>query len=320
MFYKDKLILVTGGTGFVGSNFMEELIKKGAKLRVPIHNRKLLVHSDKIEQVENIDFTKTADCDKVMQGVDYVIHLAGAVGNPATVNNGLQIYLDNIVLTANIAQAAWGAGVKRFLYCSSSTGYPDRRYAIKEEEYWDEDPHSSYYGYGHMRRYMEKILDFVSRQSSMEVALVRATGVYGPYDNFNLKTCHVIPALISKALNNAGSKLEVWGTGDVVRDFLYIKDFVKGSLMVFEHAKSMDPINIGYGSTVTIDEIVKAILKATGKENLEIEYNSSKPTTIPFRMVDTTKAQQLLGFKPQYSLEEGMKETVEWYKKFLINN
>lgn len=315
MFYKDKLILVTGATGFVGSNFMEELVKKGARIRVPIHKRPLLVDGPNVEKMHDIDFTKPADCDKAMKDVDYVVHMAGAVGNPATVNKGLQIFLDNITLTSNIAQAAWGAGVKRFLYCSSSTGYPDRRYAIKEEEYWDEEPHSSYYGYGHMRRYMEKILDFVTRQSKMEVALVRATGVYGTYDNFDIKTCHVIPALINKALNADGSKLEVWGTGDVVRDFLYIKDFVKGSLMVFEHGKSMDPINIGYGSTVTIDQIVKAILKATGKENLQIEYNSSKPTTIPFRMVDTTKAQNLLGFKPTYNLEQGIQETVDWYKK-----
>ena len=108
---------------------------------------------------------------------------------------------------------------------------------------------------------------------------------------------------------------EVWGTGDGVRDFLYIKDFVKGSIDVFEKGKSMDPFNIGYGSTVTIDDVVQAVLKATNKENLTVKYNTSKPTTIPFRMVNTEKSKKQLNFIPKYTLQEGINETVEWYIK-----
>ena len=314
MNYKNKLILVTGGTGFVGTNFVEQLIKKGAKIRVPIHNREMSIEHDLIEKMYNVDLKDTDDCDRVMQGVDYVFHLAGAVGNPSTVNKGLQIFTDNIILTANCLQAAWGAGVKKFLYCSSSTGYPDRRYAIKENEFWNDQPHPSYFGYGHMRRYIELLTEFTNNQSDMEIALVRATVTYGPHDNFDLKTCHVIPALIKKALDNM-NPYEVWGTGDVVRDFLYIKDFVKGSIDVFEKGKSMDPFNIGYGSTVTIDDVVQAVLKATNKENLTVKYNTSKPTTIPFRMVNTEKSKKQLNFIPKYTLQEGINETVEWYIK-----
>jgi GDP-L-fucose synthase len=164
-----------------------------------------------------------------------------------------------------------------------------------------------------MRRYREKLMEHVSKFSGMKIALARGTAIYGSYDNFDPKTCHVVPALIKRVLDNENPFI-VWGTPDVVRDFLYVKDVVKAALLVLEKGESMRPYNVGAGITVTVGDIVNAILKSTGKTP-EVVYDDSKPTTIPFRMVSTERINKELGFIPKYTFEEGIKETVEWYIK-----
>ena len=156
-------------------------------------------------------------------------------------------------------------------------------------------------------------MEHVSKFSSMEIALTRGTAIYGPNDNFNPKTCHVVPALIKRVLDDE-NPFVVWGTSDVVRDFLYVKDVVKAALLVLEKGESMRPYNVGSGKAITVGEIVDAILKATNKSP-EVIWDASKPTTIPFRMVSTERLTNELGFEPTYTFEEGIKETVEWYIK-----
>jgi GDP-L-fucose synthase len=165
-----------------------------------------------------------------------------------------------------------------------------------------------------MRRYREKLMEHVYKFSGMEIMLARGTAIYGPNDNFDPKTCHVVPALIKRVLDDENPFI-VWGTPDVVRDFLYVKDVVKAALLILEKGEPMRPYNVGAGYTVTVGDIVNAILKATGKTP-EVVYDDSKPTTIPFRMVSTERINTELGFEPSYTFEEGIKETVEWY----INN
>ena len=138
--------------------------------------------------------------------------------------------------------------------------------------------------------------------------------MYGPYDNFNPKTCHVIPALIHRVLSGE-DPFVVWGTPDVVRDFLYVRDVVDGGLLVLEKGESMKPYNIGAGTAITVGDIVDSILKATDK-NPKVVYDETKPTTIPFRMVSTDRIQNELGFEPKWTFEEGIKKTVDWY----VNN
>ena len=145
----------------------------------------------------------------------------------------------------------------------------------------------------------------------MEIALARGTAIYGPNDNFDPKTCHVVPALIKRVLDGEDPFI-VWGTADVVRDFLYVKDVVKAALLVLEKGESMRPYNVGSGVAITVGDIVNAILKATGKTP-KVIYDISKPTTIPFRMVSTERLNNELGFESDYTFEEGIKETVEWY-------
>jgi GDP-L-fucose synthase len=311
MYYKDKKVVVTGGTGFVGTNFILELLKRGANVTTHTHDRHMGIQDDRINIVKDIDLFKFDDCMKLLEGADYVIHCGGPITNPGSVRTNVQVLIHNIHGTANVLEAAAKCGLKGYLDVNSSTGYPDRRYPVTEDEFWDDEPHEAYYGYGWMRRYREKLMEFVSGFSDLKIALARGTAIFGPHDNFNLETCHVVPALIKRVLSDE-NPFVVWGSPDVVRDFLYVKDVVNGALLVLEKGESMKPYNVGAGSPITIGEIVDSILKVTDK-NPEVVWDSTKPTTIPFRMVSTDRITNELRFEPKYTFEEGMKETVEWY-------
>lgn len=312
MFYQGKVVLVTGGTGFVGTHFVQELLKRGAKVRVSIHKRPLIIKDPSIETV-HADLTKQEDCLAAVKGVDCVVHAAGAVAAAAvTAGNPMAAITANLILTAQMLQAAWSGNVDRFLLFSSSTGYPATDYPVKEEEMWSGPTHSSYFGYGWMRRYLERLGEFVASKSNMKIALIRPTAVYGRWDNFDPATSHVIPALIRRAIEKQ-DPYEVWGSGTEIRDFLHITDLVNGCLLMLEKYATCDPVNIGYGKAVTIREIVRIILEAAGHETATVVFNTSKPTAIPLRMVDTSKAKKILGFEPAISLEEGLKDTAEWY-------
>lgn len=312
MFYHNKRVLVTGGTGFVGTHIVQELLKQGAKIRVPIHNRPLIVHDERIETI-NADLNILDDCIKASEGMDFVFHAAGTVGAAGVTKiNTMASITKNLVLNAYMLQAAWQTGVNRFLIYSSSTCYPDANHAVKEEEMWSGPTHPSYFGYGWMRRYLERLAEFVVSNSSMKIAIVRPSAVYGRYDNFNPATSHVIPALIRRAVEKE-NPFVVWGTGDEVRDFLHISDFARGSLLMLEKYAEGDAVNIGYGQVVTIKDIVRMVLRAAGHNDAQVIFDSTKPTTIPFRMVDISKAERILNFKPIIALEDGIRDTTEWY-------
>lgn len=314
MFYNGKLVLVTGGTGFVGRHIVEELLDAGAKVRIPVHKRPLEI-KDKRIQIVRADLTRQEDCLKALKGVDFCFHAAGAVSAAGvTTNSPMAAITSNLILTAQMLQAAWIADIERFLVFSSSTAYPVTDYPVKEEEMWSGPTHPSYFGYGWMRRYIERLAEFVVSKSNIKIALVRPTAVYGRFDNFDSGTSHVIPALIRRAVEKE-NPFVVWGTGQEIRDFLHISDLAKGCLLMLEKYATCDPVNIGYGKTVTIKEIVDIILKAAGHEKANIVFDSSKPTTIPVRMVDTSKAKKVLGFEPQISLESGLIDTVNWFIK-----
>ena len=312
--FKDKKVVVTGGTGFIGTHYIEELLTRGARVITSIHEVPFKMYDDRITWLEDINLENLDDALKLLEGADYVIHSAGKICHPSNVANDFQVSLNQIKVITNVLEASYKSGVKGFVDVNSSTGYPDRRYPITEDEYWDDEPYISYYGYGWMRRYREKLMEHTSHLTDMKIGIARGTAIFGPHDNFNLKTCHVIPALIKRVLSGE-DPFVVWGSPDVVRDFLYVKDVVKGALLVLEKGESMRPYNLGYGSTITIGEIVDTILKVTGK-NPKVEWDNSKPTTIPFRACSTERISKELGFQPQYTFEEGIEETVRWYKEY----
>jgi len=313
-FYRDKLVLVSGGTGFVGSHFVEELLRQGARVRVPIHERPLRVQDDRVETMA-ADLTQQHDCLRVCRGVDCVVHAAGAVAAAAvTASNPMAAITANLTLTAEMLQASSSVNVDRFLLFSSSTGYPAADHPVKEEEFWSGPTHPTYFGYGWMRRYLERMGEFVHSKSDTKIAIVRPTAVYGRHDDFDPVTSHVVPALIRRAVAKE-APFVVWGSPDVVRDFLHITDLIRGSLLLLEKHAECDPVNIGYGDGVTVGQVVDIILRSAGHVDVEVQYDESKPTTIPFRMADISKAHKLLGFTPSLSIEDGLCDTVDWYSR-----
>ena len=315
MFYKGKVVLVTGGTGFIGAHIVEELLKQDAKIRIPVHNRPVHIKDRNIEVID-VNLADKKDCMLAAEGVDYIFHAAGYVG-AAGVTQGrviTQAITGNFVLLSNMLDAAWEKGVERFLVLSSSTVYPDFKYPVKEDEAWAGPVHPSYFGYGWSKRYLERFTEFVASRSDMKIAIARPTAVYGRLDNFDLESCHVIPALIRKATEKR-DPYEVWGSGEEVRDFVHVRDLARGSLLILEKYAKTDPVNIGYGKSVTIKEVVKIILEASNYNDANVVFNTSMPSNIPFRAVDVSKAEKLLGFKSRVSLEEGLTDTVNWYKE-----
>jgi GDP-L-fucose synthase len=316
MFYSNKKVLVTGGTGFIGSHIVRALLNNGACVRVPVHVRHLSPDLSSIETVR-ADLTRWEDCITATHGIDYVIHAAGAVGAAGVRNyQVMEGITKNLVLTANMLQAAWAEGVKKIVVFGSSTGYPAYSHPVKEEEMWLDEPHPSYFGYGWMRRYSEKLGEYVSRQSECKVVIIRPSAVYGPGDNFMDNTSHVIPALIKRAVQRENPYV-VWGSGDEVRDFIHVSDFARACLLALEKCTHFDPINIGAGKASTIREIVGLILGAVGHKDIPVFFDSTKPVTIPFRMIDIEKARYFLEFEPQISLERGIRDTVQWYMSAL---
>lgn len=307
MFYRNTQVLVTGGSGFVGSHLVEALLAAGARVRVPLHHRPLRIGAGLVEEVAT-DLTRFDQCLEVMTGIDYVFHAAGSVG-AAGVGPSAQMLLINesLQLAGNVLRAGWEAGVKRLLIFGSSTGYPDLHHPVHEDEMWTGSPHPAYLGYGWMRRYLEKMAEFVASRSQLKIAIARPTAVYGERDDSG----HVIPSLIRRALNHEDPFI-LWGDGSEVRDFLHVADLARGALLLLERHAECDPVNIGYGATCTVREVVTSVLRYCGHETCRVQSDLSKPSTIPYRAVSIDKAGQLLGFAPEISLDEGLKRTVAY--------
>ena len=311
MFFQSRLSLVTGGTGFIGTHLAQALLNAGGRVRLAIHERAPIISDSGVETVHG-DLTDPQDCLKAMQGVQLVFHAAGAVsGVGGSSEDAMAAIVKNLNLTAQVLHAAWAAKVERILIFSSSTVYPATDHPIREDELGEQPPHPSYLGYGRMRRYFEHLAEFVASRSAVKVALVRPTAVYGPYDDFDPRRSHVIPALVRRAVEKA-DPFEVWGSGSEMRDFLHVEDFARGCLLAIEKHATCDPINIGYGSAVSIRQVVETILKAAGHD-VSPRFDASKPTTIPIRTVDISKARRTLGFEPQIPIEAGLSDLVRWY-------
>jgi GDP-L-fucose synthase len=312
-FWEDARVLVTGGTGFVGTHLVLELLARGARVRVPVHRRPPIVHDARVELVPG-DLTNLDDCRALARGMQYVLHAGGAVSTAGTTPGAAMSAITlNTVVTVNTLQACWDEGVERALVFSSSTAYPPADHPVVEDELWSGDPYPGYFGYGWMRRYTERLCEFAASKSSLGIALVRPTAIYGRFDDFDPAHSHVIPALIRRAVARE-DPFVVWGTGDEVRDVLHVRDLARGCLLLLEHHAVCDPVNIGSGEAVTVRQLVETILRAAGHGRARVVYDASKPATIPVRMVDVAKARRLLGFAPQVALEDGLVDTVRWWR------
>jgi GDP-L-fucose synthase len=314
MFYQDKRVLVAGATGLIGANLVEALLRRGTHIRGTIHNKPPVIQDPRIQYIRT-DLTKREDCAAAVENVDYVfLCAANTSGARVMVENPVAHITENLLINSQMLEAACLAKVKRVLFISSTTTYPAVEYPVREDEAFTGDPHESYLGVGWMKRYIEKLALFYHKRYGLAVALVRPTNVYGPCDKFDFERSHVLPALIRRAVEKQ-DPFEVWGDGMAVRDFIYITDVVDALLAVLEKHANCDPINLGSGQPVTIRQCVETILRLTGHTKARVIYDFSKPSTIPARLVDLTKARTVLEFQPKVSFEEGLRRTIGWYRQ-----
>ncbi|MDP7201883.1 MAG: NAD-dependent epimerase/dehydratase family protein [Dehalococcoidia bacterium] len=310
-------VLVAGGSGFIGTNLIARLLSEGCWVRATLHTRQAVIEDPAIEYL-TADLTSMEDCRRVVDGVDYVFMCAASTSGAAVIQaNPLVHVTPNVVMNAQLLEAAYLAKVKKFTWMSSNAAYPptgDR--PAKEEELFDGDPYDVYFGVAWMKRYTETLCRFYSQylDPAMTTVVLRPSNIYGPHDDFDFATSHVTAAMIRKVVERH-DPIEMWGTGDDIRDVIYIDDFIDAIMLAVEKTTTYDPVNVGLGQGYSLKEILKTIREVDGYTDVNIRYDPSKPSTVPMRPIDTTKAQAVLGFKATTSLRDGLRKTVEWYRE-----
>ncbi|HPN55825.1 MAG TPA: NAD-dependent epimerase/dehydratase family protein [Candidatus Omnitrophota bacterium] len=321
MFFKNKNILVTGATGFVGSNLLLRLLESGARIRAVVHQRPPMVNDVHVEYV-TADLTLPEDCQRVVRGMDYVFHCAASTSGAAVISKTPLVHVTpNIVMNARLMEAAYTARVKKFLWLSSSTGYPlTGTRPVREEEMFTGDPYEKYFGVGWMKRYTEILCRMYAQKLSppLLTIVLRPTNIYGEYDDFHFETSHVFAALVRRVVERR-DPLEVWGTGDDVRDLIYVQDFVEAMLAAMEKLNSHSAMNIGAGEGHSVKELLNMMLECDGYSRARVVFDQSKPTMIPVRLVDIALARQLIGFNPQTRIQDGIRKTIAWYKSHPVD-
>lgn len=307
-----KRVVVTGATGFVGRHFLEALLEAGVDVVAIRHKRSVPAGFEDVDWID-VDLLHIEECEALLECGDWIIHAAGSVGSAAVGPVKMMSSIrENLFLACNMLEAAWKKEADRILLFSSSTGYPASDEPVAEEDFWSGPVYDGYFGYGWMRRYQELIGEFSYRSGGLKVAACRPTAVYGRHDNFDLASCHVIPALVNRAVSGE-SPYVVWGDGSEVRDFLHVEDLVRGSLKLLDSCTGFTPMNIAFGSSGTVAEAVDIILEAAGRERDCAVYDPDKPVAMPVRRVDGAKAEKELNFKPEITLREGLADLVNWY-------
>lgn len=306
--FEGKKILVTGGTGVLGTNLVKRLLETAAEVSVTIHNKR---PDYKAHTHIYCDLTKETAQKLAIRDIDYVIHCASVVkGAVGMQNDPTSLIAPNVIMNCLLLEESYRAGVKKFIFFGSTTSYPesgDR--AVKEEELFQGDPYPKYFGVGWMKRYGEKLCELYN-QLGMQTIILRPSNIYGPHDKFDPDISHVTPALIRKVVERQ-NPLEVWGDGNDVRDLICVDDLVDAIFLALENPPPT-PLNIGSGEAYSVKEILATICDIE-KFYPQITFNPDKPTMIPKRYVDVSKAINW-GFKAKTSLKEGLRKTIEWYK------
>jgi len=313
-FFADKQILVTGGAGFLGSFIVEKLTTergvKPRKIRIP--------------RSSESDLRRWENCVRAVKGMDVVIHLAARVGGigfnkkyPAT------LFYDNAVMGIQLMEAARREEVEKFVALGTVCAYP--KYTpvpFSEEDLWNGYPEETNAPYGLAKKILLVQAQAYRQQYGFNAIYLLPVNLYGPGDNFDPESSHVIPALIKKMVDakQAGkSEVVIWGTGKASREFLYVEDAAEGILLATEKYNKPDPVNLGVGEEITIQELAKLISELTGYEG-NILWDQSKPDGQPRRCLDAERAKKEFGFEAKTSLTDGLRSTIDWYHSATSQN
>lgn len=312
-FWQDKKVIVTGGGGFLGSFVVEKLKEGGAAdIFIPRKRDYNLTDPAVIKRMY----------DDALQGVDpknaIVIHLAANVGGiGANREHPAEFFYDNLIMGVEMMHQAWKRGVGKFVATGTVCAYPKfTPVPFKEDDLWNGYPEETNAPYGLAKKMMLVQAQAYRQQYGFNAIFLLPVNLYGPRDNFDLQSSHVIPALIRKAVEaqERGEKeLPVWGDGSPTREFLYVEDAADGIVTAAEKYNGDQPVNLGSGYEISIKDLAEMIVKMTGFEG-KLIWQTDKPNGQPRRGLDVTRAKEYFGWSARIPFEEGMRRTIEWFK------
>lgn len=307
-FWKDQTFVVTGGSGFLGTYVVEALRNRGAtRIFVPRSAEYDLRQQEAVLRL--LDDTQP----------DIIIHMAAVVGGiGANRERPADFFYDNLMMGTQFMHESYQAGVKKFVTIGTVCAYPKIvPIPFKEETLWDGYPEETNAPYGLAKKMLLVQGQAYRQQYGFNSIFLLPTNLYGPRDNFDPTTSHVIPALIKKALDakDAGIKeLVVWGDGSPTREFLYAADAAEGILLATERYNDSEPVNLGSGEEISIKDLVTVIAEETGFEG-NIVWDTAKPNGQPRRKLDTQRAKETFGFESTTSFREGLRQVIDWYQQ-----
>ena len=305
-FWSERTITVTGGKGFLGKHLIRKLKEQGCK-RI------------EIADLPDFDLRKKEDIIRMYeeQKPDIVIHLAAVVGGiGANRENPGKFFYDNAIMGIQLIEYARQFDIEKFVCLGTICAYPKfTPVPFKEENLWDGYPEETNAPYGLAKKMLLVQSQAYRQQYGLNSIFLLPVNLYGPGDNFDTKSSHVIPALIKKCVDakvNGAGHITVWGTGKASREFLYVEDAAEGILLATEFYNESEPVNLGAGFEITIKDLVDLIVELTEFKG-EIRWDTSKPDGQPRRMLDTSRAKEKFGFESKTDFREGLKETIGWY-------
>jgi GDP-L-fucose synthase len=307
-FFKDRRIVVTGGAGFLGSYIIEGLQKRNCKnVLVP--------------KIEDYNLVSLPDIVRMFDDMkpDVVIHLAAVVGGIGA--NRLhpgKFFYENLMMGVQLIEQARLRNIEKFVALGTVCAYPKfTPVPFKEDDIWNGYPEETNAPYGLAKKMLLAQSQAYRTEYGFNSIFLLPVNLYGPRDNFNPDSSHVIPALIKKcfdAIDASDDHIVCWGSGMVSREFIYAGDAAEGILLATEHYNGPEPVNIGAGFEITIKDLVEKIVKLTGFKG-EIRWDPSKPDGQPRRRLDVSRAKKLFGFEAKMPFDEGLKRTIDWYRE-----
>lgn len=303
---KNKSIVVTGGAGFLGTYVVKELIRKGAD------SKKILV-----PRSSSMDLRDARNITSIVKGADIIIHMAATVGGIGyNREHPAEMFYDNIMMGVPLMHEAWKAGVEKFVALGTICCYPKfTPVPFKESELWNGYPEETNAPYGLAKKMLLVQAEAYSQQYGFNAIFLLPVNLYGPGDNFNPESSHVIPALIKRfyeAKQQNAPSVTVWGTGTATREFLYVTDAARGIVMATQQYNESDPVNLGAGFEISIKDLVEKIKKLVGYTG-KVVWDKTKPDGQPRRKLDTSRAEKRFGFTAEVNFDKGLEQTITWY-------
>lgn len=318
-FFKNRKILITGGAGFIGCNLIQFFTANKIYVKATLFQKKSIINNDYVEY-KKVDLTSKKDCVNVSKNIDIIFMCAANSSGAEVIDKKPLTHLSpNIVMNNYMLEAAYENNVTKFVFISSNTVYPVTDYAVSENDtnytFFDK-----YHIVGWMKMFSEELCKIYSHKikNPMDTLIIRPANIYGPYDKYTKKDSKVIAALVRRFAERE-NPLSVWGDGNDIKDFIFIDDFINGLIKATSMDNLYGPINISSGQRTTIKEIIETLKELSKIDNLRINFDKTKPTMIPVRLISNEYAKKKLNFVVNYSLHEGLRKTLDWYQNFYLS-